>query len=125
MVGIRSMGLALESLIGYEGGGREACNVPESQLKTLLEISNERFVENTKRIERFRQLLSKLSGETGSVIKKKGHDGEEWEDPEIRRERMRAEGMEKSLALKLAEEKEPDTDPIAEAPDLDFFDQNT
>ncbi|KAF4635911.1 hypothetical protein G7Y89_g2187 [Cudoniella acicularis] len=62
MVGIRSMGLALESLIGFEHDGQELCTVPEWQLKNLLEISNDRFVENTKRIERFRTLLKDFSG---------------------------------------------------------------
>ncbi|RDL41088.1 uncharacterized protein BP5553_01067 [Venustampulla echinocandica] len=99
MVGIRSMGLALESLIGFESGGQGICIVPEWQLKALLEISNDRFVENTKRTERFRSLLK----ETGSVkqeTRRKGKDGDEWEDPQARRERKRAEGLKISEAAK-------------------------
>ncbi|TVY52201.1 tRNA wybutosine-synthesizing protein [Lachnellula suecica] len=95
MVGIRSMGLALESLVGFEDDGREICMVPEWQLKTLLEISNERFVENTKRIERFRKLL----GELGVM---RGKEGEGWEDPQVRRERKRAEGLKRSQESKKA-----------------------
>jgi tRNA wybutosine-synthesizing protein 3 len=126
MVGIRSMGLALESLVGYETGGKDLCNVPEYQLRTLLEISNERFVENTKRIERFRELLKEFSADgLGSGMKKKGQDAEEWEDVEARRERMRVDGLERSLVLKLSESKCPETDQTEEALDLDFFDENT
>jgi tRNA wybutosine-synthesizing protein 3 len=126
MVGIRSMGLALESLIGYETGGKELCNVPEYQLRTLLEISNERFVENAKRIERFRELLKEFSADGLELgMKKKDQDAEKWEDAEARRERMRADGLERSLALKLSESKGPETEQTVEAPDLDFFDENT
>ena len=51
------MGLALESLVGFYDDGKEVCNVSEGTLRTLLEISNERFQVNTARITRFRQLL--------------------------------------------------------------------
>ena len=57
MVGIRSMGLALESLVGVESNGKEYCTLAEWQLKNLVGISNDRFGENGKRIGRFRGLL--------------------------------------------------------------------
>ncbi|TVY45656.1 tRNA wybutosine-synthesizing protein [Lachnellula occidentalis] len=63
MVGVRSMGLALESIVGYEEGGRGVCMVPEAQLGMLLRVGNERFVENGRRIARFRGLLRELEGE--------------------------------------------------------------
>ena len=97
------MGLAVESLIGFESNGKEICTVPEWQLKNLLEISNERFVENSKRIERFRQLLNDGMSEKPEA-RKKGQEGDEWEDPQVRKERKRAEGLKmKELAR---EEKE-------------------
>jgi len=95
MVGIRSMGLALESIIGFEENGMEICMVPEWQLKTLLEISNERFLENSKRIERFRLLLKELGGAAQEIGR--GKDG--WEDAQVRRERKRAEGLKRSQEL--------------------------
>ena len=77
MVGIRSMGLALESVIGFENEGREICMVPEWQLKHLVEISNQRFVENTKRIGRFRTLLVEMSVSGvnwwSTVVRVEGH----------------------------------------------------
>lgn len=109
MVGIRSMGLALESLIGFEqeelgGEGMQVCMVAEWHLRRLLQVGNERFVENGKRIERFRELLKKgmEEMEVGSVVGKKGKDGEKWEDPKDRGERKRLEGLaRRAEALKL------------------------
>ncbi|TVY54006.1 tRNA wybutosine-synthesizing protein 3, partial [Lachnellula cervina] len=60
MVGIRSMGLALESIVGCEEGGSGVCMVPEGQLGLLLRVGNQRFVENGRRIARFRGLLEEL-----------------------------------------------------------------
>jgi tRNA wybutosine-synthesizing protein 3 len=100
MVGIRSMGLALESIIGIEENGNEICTVREWQLRTLLEISNERFLENTKRIERFRSLFMELqSGGAAREIGKR-KEGDVWEDAQVRRERKRAEGLKRSQEAK-------------------------
>lgn len=100
MVGIRSMGLALESIIGFEENGNEICTVREWQLRTLLEISNERFLENTKRIERFRSLFMELqSGGAAREIGKR-KEGDVWEDAQVRRERKRAEGLKRSQEAK-------------------------
>lgn len=59
-------------------------------------IANDRFVENTKRIERFRGALRDLS--RGQPTKK-NPDGEDWEDPAARRERKRAEGLRRKAEL--------------------------
>ncbi|OAA47090.1 tRNA wybutosine-synthesizing protein [Metarhizium rileyi] len=90
MVAIRSMGLGLESLIGYESAGRRYPLVSASYLQTLMDIGNERFAENTKRIERFRRAF-----EEALVLKaaRLNAEGGEWEDPAARSERMRAEGL--------------------------------
>lgn len=100
MVGVRSMGLALESLVGFEIDGKGVAIIPDSHLKKLVEIANERFKENTNRIERFRTLLKEISTETGEGSKKRGQDGEQWEDAQARRERKRAEGLKKAEAMK-------------------------
>lgn len=102
MVAVRSMGLSLESLIGFEGAdGRRRRIVPPEYLAMLLQISNERFVENTKRIERFRAafkeavLEPRASGVTGRL----NPEGKQWEDAATRRERLRAEGLKRKAAL--------------------------
>lgn len=120
MVGIRSMGLALESVIGFENGGKELCMVPECQLKNLVEISNDRFKENTKRIERFRSLLQQMRSDGPE---KRSKDGEEWEDAQVRRERKRAEGLRKARMLKQSTNQETET--LEEIPNIGFIEQDT
>ncbi|ESZ91615.1 hypothetical protein SBOR_8014 [Sclerotinia borealis F-4128] len=104
MVGIRCMGLTLESIIGvyHEILDQGVCLVDNEQLGTLMRISIERFEENTKRIARFRVLLE----EAMNPVEKKrmGENGEDWEDPQLRKERKRAEGLRRAQELK--EEKE-------------------
>ncbi|KAF7954670.1 hypothetical protein EAE96_005789 [Botrytis aclada] len=100
MVGIRCMGLTLESLVGvyHEAFDQGVCLVNNGQLSTLMRISNERFKENTNRIERFRVLLNEAMN---PVEKKKvGENGEDWEDPQARKERKRAEGLRRAQELK-------------------------
>ncbi|KXH50491.1 tRNA wybutosine-synthesizing protein [Colletotrichum salicis] len=128
MVGVRTMGLALESLIGYvdedvsdgaEGSTRRHCTVTPDYLRDLLHIANERFVENAARIARFRTALQEaVAGPPPKV----GEGGAAWEDADARRERKRAEGLRRKevLAARLKttqqqqEEEEPseDRDPI-------------
>jgi tRNA wybutosine-synthesizing protein 3 len=99
IVAVRSMGLALESIIGFHAEGKEVASASEEELKALLEISNERFVVNSQRIERFRELLKQL-GEGGQGKKKGDGDGEEWEDAEVRRERKREAGLRRREMVK-------------------------
>jgi tRNA wybutosine-synthesizing protein 3 len=126
MVAVRSMGLSLESIIGFgEDGSRyPTCTVSEESLETLVEQANERFKENTKRIERFRSLLEKLSAEDAGEVKRKGQDGEEWEDPQVRRERKRAEGLARSQQMRSSRPQEGSED-VQETPGLELLDENT
>ncbi|KAG0651712.1 tRNA wybutosine-synthesizing 3 [Hyphodiscus hymeniophilus] len=100
MVAVRSMGLALESIVGLKYDKDPECTVSEGHLKSLIDLANERFKENTIRIERFRALLKKLSVEGSGNVKRKGQNGEEWEDPQVRAERKKAEGLARSRQLK-------------------------
>jgi tRNA wybutosine-synthesizing protein 3 len=111
MVGVRSMGLAFESVIGYELDGMEVCFVPDWQLKNLVEISNQRFVENTKRIERFKSLIQRVSLE--EKVKPRVGDGGEWEDKDARRERKRAEGLRRAEALRASAAPPADTSELS------------
>jgi tRNA wybutosine-synthesizing protein 3 len=118
MVGIRTMGLSLESVIGFEMDGSEICMIPEWQLRNLIEVSNQRFVENTKRIERFRRLLQELNVE--GFAKKQGENGD-WEDAKSRKERKRAEGLERARVMKESNASEVSD----EIPDIGFLEQNS
>jgi tRNA wybutosine-synthesizing protein 3 len=97
IVAVRSMGLAFESLIGVQKGDDVHSTVSPNYLQTLVDISNERFVENSKRIQRFRAAIL----EATQPLKKK--DGTEWEDAEARRERKKAEGLRRKAELSAKE----------------------
>lgn len=85
MVAVRTMGLGLESLIGYQASGQNRLVVDGKYLVMLLEVANERFAENRRRTERFREALR------SEVARQLGSEGRE--EPEVRRERKRLEGM--------------------------------
>lgn len=95
MIAVRSMGLGLESIVGCGPGGilGPTCIASEVALECLVDIANERFKENAQRLERFRSLLKKLNSEGSREVKRRGQEGEEWEDAQVRRERKRAEGL--------------------------------
>ena len=115
MVAVRSAGLAFESLLGVQdaAGQRKSFVSPEARVQ-LVEVANERFVENTKRVERFRRaLLEALRGGAGRKSKD-GDGGEGWEDPVARRERKRAEGLRRREGM-LAVRNEADGDLAAGA----------
>ncbi|KAL2874647.1 hypothetical protein SGCOL_010208 [Colletotrichum sp. CLE4] len=111
MVGVRTMGLALESLIGYvdedvndvaEGSVRRHCTVTPDYLRDLLHIANERFVENAARIARFRTALQEaVAGPPPKV----GEGGAAWEETDARRERKRAEGLRQKEEVLAARQK--------------------
>ncbi|KAJ8123932.1 hypothetical protein ONZ43_g223 [Nemania bipapillata] len=93
IVAIRSMGLSFESLVGIQEDGVTKCTVSKDYLYSLVRIANERFEENRKRIERFRNAIL----DANHPPKKK--DGTEWEDAQARRERKRAEGLRRKAEL--------------------------
>ncbi|KAK2861273.1 hypothetical protein FQN49_004371 [Arthroderma sp. PD_2] len=103
IVAVRSSGLGLESIIGYvEDDGSPDFSVrslvTEEYLQLLVRISNERFKTNTERTERFRvRLLDLTAARNGNNPK-----SDQWEDPNTRRERKRAEGLERSKAAREA-----------------------
>lgn len=104
----------LESLVGVLEDEEPRCNVSEEYLETLLRISNERFSENEKRIRRFRDELQKTGYRAGAVKDKRKGDSGEWEDPALRKERKKAEGIRKSqLSKKLKNDISADTEDIS------------
>ncbi|KAH0543210.1 hypothetical protein FGG08_002471 [Glutinoglossum americanum] len=109
MVAVRSMGLAFDSIIGCLHNSTD--RVPETifslvgepYLRSLVEIGNMRFRENAHRIERFAKALDIIH--PPGVMAKPGE--REWEDTDTRRERKRAEGLRKRLALQEARRQSP------------------
>jgi tRNA wybutosine-synthesizing protein 3 len=103
MVAIRTMGLAFESLIGQQVDGHRQRIVSPEYLQTLVQIANERFVENKKRIERFQNAFRHA---VSAPAPRRNPEGQEWEDAAARRERKRAEGLRKKAELKAKQEAE-------------------
>jgi tRNA wybutosine-synthesizing protein 3 len=104
MAGIRSMGLGFESLIGVQSSSQRTQLVSSEYLVELVRIGNERFVENTVRIERFREALRRAVAGDRRV----GDGGGAWEDAETRRERKRAEGLRRKAEKRADEKRESD-----------------
>ncbi|OJD20720.1 hypothetical protein ACJ73_07943 [Blastomyces percursus] len=103
IVAVRSSGLALESIIGFHQRsiGNESEEdivrslVSEDYLRMLLAAANERFKTNAERRERFWTKLQEFcQGHPGNISSRRP----DWENPEARRERKRAEGLRRSKA---------------------------
>jgi tRNA wybutosine-synthesizing protein 3 len=92
------MGLGFESLIGEVVSDQGIRLVTHDQLHMLMDIATQRFAENTKRIERFRNAFQQAFHELPTTSRRKG-DGVEWEDAASRRERKRAEGLRRKAEL--------------------------
>jgi len=108
MVAIRSMGLGFESIVGrLDSNGNACCIVSESLLRTLVETANERFKDNERRRGRFwNDLVEELRVRSSGTVKgkeKRAEDGGEWEDKDVRRERLRREGLERGKEKKTSE----------------------
>lgn len=103
IVAIRSMGLSFESLIGIvDPMGRRKAIVSTDYLRMLVNIGNERFVENEKRIRRFLDALR-------SEVKKHGVDqgeGNGKSEKELKRERKMAEGLRRQAEVRRLKEQE-------------------
>ncbi|KAI8251288.1 hypothetical protein K4K58_008959 [Colletotrichum sp. SAR11_239] len=121
IVGVRTMGLGLESLVGYVDDSNDTrhCTVSADYLRTLVDIANERFVENAARIARFRAALQDAAAGPPARL---GEGGAEWEDAAVRRERKRAEGLrrkeEKMLAAREKETQQASEGLVEDAVDL-------
>ncbi|GJN69301.1 hypothetical protein PLICBS_003349 [Purpureocillium lilacinum] len=104
IVAVRSMGLGFESLLGYDdalagGQWQRRRLVDAGYLRTVLDIGNERFSENAKRIARFRESFRLALRDPEP---RKNPAGGEWEDAAQRKERMRAEGLKRKAELEAA-----------------------
>ncbi|KAI9663253.1 MAG: hypothetical protein M1821_008301 [Bathelium mastoideum] len=92
MVAVRSTGLASDTVIGYrDPSGNLMSIVDENYLRALVEMANDRFRMNGEKRDRFRYALRNRNGD----IRKSSLDRE---DPILRKERKRAEGLRRQMA---------------------------
>ncbi|KAF1348802.1 methyltransferase TYW3-domain-containing protein [Delphinella strobiligena] len=97
MTAVRTTGLAFDSVVGYEDSrGKLVPMVDEAYMNVLVELANERFAVNTERSERFRKALIDQFAANREAVRRK--DGGEWETADIRKARMRAEGLARKAA---------------------------
>lgn len=104
MVAVRTAGLAFDSVIGYETV--EETRVPmvsEAYMSVLVKLANERFVVNKERTERFRiAILAQFkSGSAEADV------DSTWEPAEVRKARLRAEGLLRQAQSRQEAEKSP------------------
>ena len=91
IVAVRSMGLALDSIIGFQKNEKECVAiVGEAYLETLVAIANDRFRANRERMNRFRK----------GLLENYRQDDKVREDAECRRFRKRQEGLRRQEELK-------------------------
>ena len=88
MVAVRTQGLSFDAIIAFQTPDGEMFRLVDQQyLVALTDVANERFRINSQRIDRFRSILQDRLNHQVS-----GKDSD-WEDPQIRRARKRAEGL--------------------------------
>lgn len=98
MVAVRSSGLAMDSIIGFQaaldGIDRICAMVSESYLRTLVQVANERFKVNLHRVDRFRQAFMEQVGHHSLNV------ASVFEPADVRKERKRREGLIRQQALR-------------------------
>lgn len=94
MLAVRTNGLSFDSIIGFWDNQRNQIRytVDEDYLRNLIDISNMRFKENDRRRERF------LTGVAETLCRNNREGKPDWEPADVRRERLRAEGLAKQAA---------------------------
>jgi tRNA wybutosine-synthesizing protein 3 len=111
MVGIRSMGLSFDCIIGYTDDHEKLHSlVEDSYLRNMFVIANDRFKTNKERITRFQSEVDRLLQRDSSV-----------ERPEERRIRKREEGLARQRELKESLIAQEETAQDGEAPDPRMF----
>ncbi|KAF2499584.1 hypothetical protein BU16DRAFT_535917 [Lophium mytilinum] len=105
MVAIRSAGFSFDSIIGYQDpSGCNVAFIDEDYLRMMVGLANERFQINSDRILRFRDALhSQYSHASANGSAKPQHVKKGYEDPEVRRQRKRQEGLIRQQSLHNAE----------------------
>ena len=120
MVAIRTAGLALDSLIGYQVDNASTIHplVSEEYLRLLTIIANERFIANKERIGRLQQELKAIVEREEKETRMDGS----WEDSETRRVRMREEGLRRKETERMRSQTQETTPRgVTEAGDVETY----
>ena len=98
MLAVRTNGLSFDSIIGYWNPETQDVfyTVDDDYLCSLIDISNMRFRENDRRREHFLVGIEKALQRGDKSTKSN------WEPADVRKERLRAEGLAKQAAKRAA-----------------------
>ena len=97
MVAVRSSGLALDSIVGYQsyasGTHRIFPMVSEVYLRTLIQVANDRFEINAQRTKRFRLAFLEQVDRLEEPQYDSNLKDVRFEPADVRKERKRREGL--------------------------------
>ena len=101
IVAVRSSGIALESIIGFQSPDSSRLGIPaiqpmvsEAYLQMLVQVANERFKVNEERKVRFREaFVEQTLGMCASGLERGEAGRHSFESAAARRERKRREGL--------------------------------
>lgn len=99
MVAIRTQSLNLDCVVGVTSSDSSAIHplVTKEYIQLLLQVCNERFVENKKKMD-------KLSGDLEKVLFPAPAEPSNWEDAEARKLRKREEGLARADEVRRSKE---------------------
>jgi tRNA wybutosine-synthesizing protein 3 len=111
MVGIRSLGVSFDCIIGYQDDHGELHSlVDDKYVRNMFAIANERFKTNKERINRFQIEVERMLECNISV-----------EDAETRRRRKREEGLARQKHLKEIATANKEQSELSHVQDLDLL----
>lgn len=98
-VAVRTLGLAMDTIVGYSGESERGDEgddigwslVEEQYLARLVRIVNTKFATNFERMERWKQLIDEAFSEKKTSTN--------WESSDARRHRKRHEGLQRQAAM--------------------------
>ncbi|TGZ84145.1 hypothetical protein EX30DRAFT_393667 [Ascodesmis nigricans] len=99
MLAIRTQSLTLDCIIGVYDDAANSIRalVDRSYVEMLMRIGNDRMAKNQKKMQRLQQEIAAVmeNGDAG-----KGKKNPEWEDAEVRKRRLREEGLKKQEEIR-------------------------
>lgn len=122
MLAIRTQSLSFDCIIGVYDNTIENIRplVDRSYVAMLMEIGNERMRQNAEKMQRLQKEIElSLKDNDGNCTRRKGKKGAEWEDAELRKQRLREEGLRRKEEIRRQKEsgKAETTEPVSNTDD--------
>lgn len=108
MVAVRSSGLSLDTIVGFQSPTSETRQVlsmvSEVYLRTLIRVANDRFEINMQRTKRFRLALLEQVSRLELPVHNRNLQDIGFEPADVRKQRKRREGLLMSNSLRASSE---------------------